>query len=78
MYRLKRYIENLRDRVVNKDIYITGGVLYLDNGENKYIYQYDEYYIKAGDNWINMQGGIPIYEVEENLDEDIFVEVVNE
>lgn len=72
MYRLKRYIENLRDRVVNKDIYITDSVLYLDNGENKYKYQYDEYYIKAGDNWINLQDGIPVYEIEENIDESIF------
>lgn len=75
MYRLKRYIENLRDRVVNKDIYITDSILYLDNGENKYRYQCDEYYIKAGDNWVNIQGGIPVYEIEENIDESIFESV---
>ena len=78
MVHIKQFIENLADRKVNEDIYIKDGIVYLNNGEYEYKYQNDCWFIKAGDNWVNMQGGIPAYEVEENLDADIFVEVAHE
>ena len=68
--RLKRYIENLTDRKVNDDIYIKDKVVYVNNGEHEYKYQFDEWYIKAGDNWVNLQGGIPVY--ESDIEDDIF------
>lgn len=67
---LKRFIENLDDRVINDDIYIKDKVVYVNNGEYKYKYQFDDWYIKAGDNWVNLQGGIPAYESE--IEDDIF------
>lgn len=70
--RLKRYIENLQDRKVNDDIYIKDKVVYVNNGEYEYKHQFNDWYIKAGENWINLQGGIPVYKLETNPDADIF------
>ena len=75
-YRLREHILNLThetSRVVNDDIYIENGVVYINNHMYEYKYQYDCYFIKVGDSWVNMQGGIPLYYVYENIDEDLFV-----
>mgnify|MGYP006956046237 CR=1 FL=1 len=77
MFILKEFISNLTpktNKVVNKDISIKNGVVYINNGENEYKYENDCYFIKADTNWVNMQGGIPFYEAEENFDNDLFIE----
>lgn len=59
-------------RKINADVYIKDGIVYVNNGEYEYKYQNDCWFIKAGENWVNMQGGIPLYTLEENPDEDVF------
>lgn len=81
MVTLRQHINNLTtdtNRKINKDVYIEKGIVYIDNGACKYKYRNDCYFILAGNNWINMQGGIPAYYLEENPDEDVFVSVERE
>ena len=75
-YRLREHILNLTpetSRVVNDDIYIENGIVYITNHEYNYKYEHDCCFINVGGNWIDMQGGIPLYYVYENIDEDLFV-----
>lgn len=77
MITLKEHINNeflKTDRKINDDIFVKSGVLFIDNGKDKYKFENDCYYILAGDKYINMQGGIPNYSVENfsNADENIF------
>lgn len=80
MIQVRNYIniEKGTNREINKDIRIENGVVFLKNGTAEYKYQYDCWYIKAGENWVNMQGGVPIYEINENIDEQIFETIENE
>ena len=71
-YTLRNYIENLEDRVVNKDIYIKDKVLYLTTENNKYKYEHNWWFIFT-DKWVDLQGGIPVYEIDENIDDNIFI-----
>lgn len=71
MFNLKRIVENLSERVVNEDIYVKNSKVYI---KDLYLYSEGNWYIKVDNNWINLQGGIPGYEVETNLDPDIFEE----
>lgn len=76
MYILRNYIIGLNsntNKKINNDIYIENGVVYINNGKHKYKYKNDCYFIEVDGQWINMQGGVPIYESEENLDENIFI-----
>ena len=61
------------NKKINNDVYIKNGVVYINNGEHKYKYENDCYFIEVGGEWLNMQGGVPVYELEENLDENIFI-----
>lgn len=76
MYILKQHIERSSlstNKVINNNIYIENFTLYINNGEFRYKYENNCWYIKAGENWINMQGGIPNYSIEVNLDENLFM-----
>lgn len=78
---LREHISNLQsraDKKINDNVFIKNGVLYINNGEHEYKYENECYYIKVGDKYINMQGGIPAYSLETNPDEDIFVELESE
>ncbi|MEG1565306.1 MAG: hypothetical protein RR342_01010 [Bacilli bacterium] len=75
MYILRREIENLSERRINENIYVSGSVVYI---ENSYIFKDGNWYVNADGNWVNLQGGIPTYSVEENLDSDIFKEEENQ
>ena len=45
---------------------------------HKYKYENDCYFIEVDGKWVNMQGGVPVYEVEENPDENIFITLESE
>lgn len=77
MYKIKQYVINLQDRKINENIFIENGILYLITQDNKYKYEHDSWYINIENQWINMQGGVPIYDSETCWDEDIF-EKINE
>lgn len=66
------------NKKINNDVYIKNGVVYINNGEHKYKYENDCYFIEVDGKWVNMQGGVPVYEVEENPDENIFVTLESE
>lgn len=74
---LRQYILGLTNdtnKRINKDIHIENGVVYINSGEHQYKYENDCYFINVDGKWINLQGGTPFYEVEENLDENIFID----
>lgn len=65
------------NKKINNDVYIKNGVVYINNGEHKYKYENDCYFIEVDGKWVNMQGGVPIYDSETCWDSDIF-EKINE
>ena len=66
------------NKKINNDIYIENGIVFINNGEHEYKYENDCYFIKVDGKWVNMQGGVPVYEVEENPDENIFITLESE
>lgn len=75
MYKIKNYIESVgQDRIVNSDIKVENGVVYLTIDNIKYKYEFDNWY-QYTNRWVNLQGGVPLYYSEENLDELLFEEV---
>ena len=72
MYKIKNYIESVgQDRVINSDIKVESGVVYLTIYNIQYKYEFGNWY-QYTDRWVNLQGGVPRYEVEENLDSRLF------
>lgn len=77
MYRLKNYIENIgEDRIINDDIKVYNNSVYLDVDNIKYKYEFGNWY-QYTNRWVNLQGGVPNYIVEEDLDSELFEEVTN-
>ena len=66
------------NKKINNDIYIENGIVFINNGKHEYKYENDCYFIKVDSKWVNMQGGVPVYEVEENPDENIFITLKSE
>lgn len=78
MYILRNYILNLNpqlNKIVNEDIYIKSGIVYINYNNIDYKYENECYFIKVDNNWINLQGGVPNYYVEENIDENLFIKL---
>ena len=72
MYKLKQIInEKLEDRKINDNLFIMNGVVYLTIDNIKYKHEFENWY-QYTDRWVNLQGGVPRYEVEENLDSRLF------
>ena len=77
MYKLKQIInEKLEDRKINDNLFIMNGVVYLTIDNTTYKHEFENWY-QYTDKWVNLQGGVPRYEVEENLDNKIFEEITN-
>lgn len=77
MFTLRKHINNLStkpNKKINEDITIKNGIVIIENGELKWKYENDSYYISLGKTWVDLQGGVPAYFTDENLDEDIFIE----
>lgn len=75
MYRLKNYIESVgQDRVINSDIKVESGVIYLAIDNIQYKYEFGNWY-QYTNRWVNLQGGVPNYIAEENLDDKLFEEI---
>ena len=78
MFTLRQYILGLNpnlNKKINDDIWIENGIVYINIGENQFKYEHDCYFIKLENGWKNLQGGVPIYEVEDCLDENIFEKI---
>ncbi len=71
MKNLKQHVNNLQDRIVNKDIKVENGVVYIED----YIkYENQQWWLKVDNVWNALQGGVPVYETSEDIDDDIFAE----
>ena len=70
MNRLKQIIENVgQNRQITPELKVEDGKVYLETKDNKFKYEYGNWYIWCDIHWINLQGGIPVYEseVEDNI-----------
>lgn len=75
MYKLKQIIENAgADRVINNDLSVISGIVYLTANGIKYKHENHNWYQLCGEKWVNLQGGVPDYEteIEDNLLFDYF------
>lgn len=79
MYTLKQIIENAGpDRVIDSNLYVKNGIVYLTLDNIKFKHENHSWYQLCGEKWVNLQGGVPNYESETQLDELLFEEVLNE
>ena len=75
MYKIKNYIESVgQNRVINSDIKVESGVIYLAIDNIQYKYEFGNWY-QYTNRWVNLQGGVPNYMAEENLDDKLFEEI---
>lgn len=75
MYKIKNYIESVgQNRVINSDIKVESGVIYLAIDNIQYKYEFGNWY-QYTNRWVNLQGGVPNYIAEENLDDKLFEEI---
>lgn len=70
----REIVENLEDRVINENIYVKDKTVYLNTEDNKYKFENNCWFIFTN-TWVNLQGGIPNYSAEEELDKDIFIAI---
>lgn len=79
MYKLRQIIQSPKNCVINNDIYVKNGIVYLTNNGKEYKHEFECWFIKLDDgSWANLQGGIPNYFAEENLNDEIFEEAPSE
>lgn len=71
MYRLRAIIDNLTTRKVNKDIEVKENKVFVEKDKK---YEFGNWYVKVDDVWNALQGGVPVYESAEDIDDDIFEE----
>lgn len=75
MYKIKNYIESVgQDRVINSNIKVESGIVYLTIDNIQYKYEFGNWY-QYTNRWVNLQGGVPNYIAEENLDDKLFEEI---
>lgn len=74
MYKLKQTPTNLTDRHISNTIFVQGGIVYVEN----YMFKDGEWYIRAGNNYVNLQGGIPSFTTNDNIDAGLFEPVLQE
>lgn len=79
MYKLKQIIENAgADRYINNNLSVANGIVYLTVDGIRFKHESHNWYQLCGTTWVNLQGGVPSYESEEQLDILLFEEVLNE
>jgi len=71
MYNLRQEITNLKDGVLNENIYIKDGKAYIKTDEHEYMYD-GIWNIKVNDKWLDLQGGIPSIGEVEFVDNYVF------
>ena len=75
MFKLRERIDNLTTRRVNAEIVVRDNAIFIGNDKK---YEYGNWHIKVDNVWNNLQGGVPDYTLNENLDADIFEEVTQD
>lgn len=75
MYRIKCYIEEIgEDRKINNELRVEGGQIYLDINTH-FKYKEGNWWQLCDNIWVNLQGGVPDYQQETNIDENLFEEI---
>lgn len=76
MYTIKQIIQYPKDCKENENLYVKDKVVYLTVGGKEYKHICDCWYMKvdSGD-WINLQGGVPAYQQETVINEELFDKV---
>jgi len=69
MYRLRAIIDNLKTRKVNNDIEVKDNKVFVEKDKK---YEFGNWYIKVDNVWNALQGGVPVYETSEDIEDDIF------
>lgn len=73
MYDLKQTIERVgADRIVNKDIKVELGVVYVEADGTQFKYEQDNWHQFCEICWVNLKGGKPSYETDACLDDILF------
>ena len=67
MFKLKQEITNLTDGVLNENIYVKDGKAFIKNADGEFMYD-GVWFVKAGDKWIDLQGGMPVVDNVEFVD----------
>lgn len=75
MFILRSVINDLSERLVNDEIYVKNRTVFVNTTTHNYKYSNGIWYIKVGDLWIDLQGGIPTYSTDINSDTSILMEV---
>lgn len=71
-FKIKQFIETTgKDRIINNVLCVKSGVVYLDL-DNHFKFEHGNWHQLCGKTWVNLQGGVPVYETNELLDEDLF------
>lgn len=71
MFTLKQEITNLKDGVLNENIYIKDGKAFVKDQDHEFMYN-GTWNVKVGDKWIDLQGGIPSISEIEFVDNEVF------
>lgn len=70
-YTLKQEIINAKDCILNDDIKVKDGKVYVKAEDREYLYD-NSWHIKVGANWVDLQGGIPNVELSERIENELF------
>lgn len=70
MFRPKELPDITKDIVINNDIYVVAGILYLNNTEHQFKYEKGDWYIKVDDgSFVKIgHGAIPNFNLKERID----------
>lgn len=74
MFRAKEMPNIAKDVVINNDIYVVAGILYLNNTEHQFKHEKGEWYVKVFDgSFVKIgHGGLPNFQLEERIDAECF------
>lgn len=71
MFTLKQEITDLKDGVLNEDIYVKDGKAFIKNADGEFMFD-GTWFVKAGGKWIDLQGGMPPVSNIEFVDNPVF------
>ena len=74
MYRLKQIIDNAGSNRKIGIVEVLDRVVFVHLDEVEYKHENHNWYQLCGEKWVNLQGGVPNYTAEQNLDNLLFEE----
>lgn len=72
MFKIKNYIEQVgEDRKINDNLKVENNIIYLTLDNTQFKYERGNWH-QYTTKWVNLQGGVPYYTSEINLDNLLF------